>query len=414
MKKIIYLSDFIEGKPVIAAVRYSEIMEYLTKQYDLTVINDIKYGKYKSKFVKTNYKFKSISNMYNKKWDTKEIKRTGFIERNLRKNKYILSLWRNLSHSKYIFNFKNRKLYRDIYKYINENNIRIIFATVPDIYVLYIAEKIKRKFPEVIFILEIRDIINNNIEEGNAKYQNRKGENILLKIADGIIALSQGIYENYYKRYKSKNIKVIKNGYNTDDFKDCSSKVINVKDSKCLILSYVGSIYSGRNVRRFLKSLIKLNSKLSVNITFNIVGFLDGNALDDIFSLKDQLEGNNIKINTIGTVPHSEAIKYLKCADIAVIFTHEIGSEYAIPGKVFEYIGSCTRIIAVTRDKELVNLVHGKYGECASHNVEDIVEKLLKTMNTTYCFDDRFRFSRKIQAQSIMNFIENTINISQN
>jgi hypothetical protein len=68
--------------------------------------------------------------------------------------------------------------------------------------------------------------------------------------------------------------------------------------------------------------------------------------------------------------------------------------------KYLNIYGSCTPIIAVTEDKGLVNLVDGKYGECAAHNSEEIMKKLLKIINTKYCFDDRFRFSRKIQQKT--------------
>lgn len=411
MKEIIYLSDFIEGKSVVASVRYEQMLKYIGGKYNLIVVNDRKYGEFKSSFSKINYKFTSFSSKYSKEWSTEGIKKLGLVERILRKNKYVLSLWRNFSHSKYLFNFKNKDLYRNLYKCIGENNIKAIFVTVPDIYVLYIAENLKKMFPEIHIIVEVRDIINHNIGIGNPKYEYKKAEKTLLKISDGIITLSEDIYKYYYKKAKNSNIKIIRNGYCTQDFMDCENKIINIEKDGCLKLAHVGSIYAGRNIKSFMEALIELNHELSIKIIFNIVGFLDGKAIEDISSFEDKLRKSNIEINMTGTIPHDEAIKYLKAADIAVVLTHEVGSDYAIPGKVFEYIGSCTPIIAVTEDKGLVNLVDGKYGECAAHNSEEIMKKLLKIINTKYCFDDRFKFSRKIQAENIINFIEDTISI---
>ncbi|PGK86589.1 hypothetical protein CN911_30230, partial [Bacillus thuringiensis] len=70
-------------------------------------------------------------------------------------------------------------------------------VTVPDVYGLYILEYIKEKYPDIPAVVEVRDIIDHNIGTGNPTYIYRKAEKIMLKYADGIIALSKGIYKHY-------------------------------------------------------------------------------------------------------------------------------------------------------------------------------------------------------------------------
>lgn len=43
-KNFIYISDYIEGAPVVASVRYKELMEYYKERYKVIVINDKKFG----------------------------------------------------------------------------------------------------------------------------------------------------------------------------------------------------------------------------------------------------------------------------------------------------------------------------------------------------------------------------------
>ncbi len=409
MKNILYLTDFIEGKSVVASVRYTGLMPYLNKSYNIVVVNDKKYGDEKSKICKENYKFDTIRSAYNKGWTSVKENKVSHKEKILRKNKFIMSLWRNITHSELLFNFRNRNLYKLLLDYMKKNKVDVIFATVPDFYTLYIAKYIKKNFPHIPLVVEVRDILNCNIGNCNPKFARKKAEQILINNADGIITLTQGIYDYYHKLYSKNDIIIIKNGYNDEDFQKLECEKCDLAQKKQLNIAHIGSIYSGRNVKDFIKALIKISEALSIDIMFNIVGFLDGEAIEDIAQLENSLKKSRVKISITGTIEHKEAINYLKKADISVILTHKHGSDYAIPGKTFEYIGSCTPIIAVSEDKPLIELIDGKYGECAKHNENDILEKLFKIINSKYDFSHRTKFSRKIQSDKIVDFTNKTI-----
>lgn len=217
--------------------------------------------------------------------------------------------------------------------------------------------------------------------------------------------MTEGIREHYINLSNKKlAINIVRNGYDFEKFKECNYNN-NFRHKKELVFSHIGSIYKGRNIADFLKALDIFSSKTKIKITFNIVGVLDKDAYDELKFASH----SNIKINILGTLPHLEAIEYLKKSDIAVILTHKKGSEYAIPGKTFEYIGACKPIIAVTEDKELVNLIEPLYGECAKHNPNAIAEKLIKLINSEYDFSNRKIYSREQQAIEIINMINKLI-----
>lgn len=390
-------------------MRFSELMEYFQKKYSLVIVNDFKYGHQQSKYADINLKFKTTESRYTNNLDQSNIKRKNNLEKLLRTG-VILKLWRNFKYSKLLFNFKNKDLYNNISKLIVEDNIAAIFVTVPEIYGLYIVDLIKKKEPKIPVIVEVRDIINHSIGKGNPQLAYKKAEKILMRHADGIIALSEGIKDYYSKLTNQKlNIEVIKNGYDHIKFLDCSYNQ-GLAHKVRLVLAHIGSIYKGRNIKDFIAGLVAFSDATGIEVIFNIVGAIDNQAYNEISDIETP---EKVKINVIGTVPHEVAIKYLKECDIAVILTHKHGSDFAIPGKTFEYIGACKPIIAVTEDKELVSLVNGKYGECASHNSNDIKEKLKKILNSQYDFSNRMLYSRETQASKIINYIENIINSNE-
>lgn len=402
MKEIIVISDFIEGQPVVASVRYSELMEFISKKYSAVVINNECNGEFKSKFGSINFKFKTTLSKFTRSLNNRKVK-LSCIERALR-NRFILSIWRNYSCSRYKFIKQNKKLLKTLEVYIKNNNIYAVFITVPDISGIYLAQYIKNLNRKIYLIFEIRDILNNSIGKGNPKFVIKKAENILTSIADGIITLSEGIY-NYYRKFDgTEKMEIIRNGYSEYDFMECEYK--HIYNEAKLKFVHIGSIYKGRNLRDFVFALIKLGDLLEREIQFDVVGYLDDDAIKDVEYLIDDLGKSKVSVNILGALSHEECIRYLKTCDIAVILTHKKGSEYAIPGKAFEYIGACKPIIAVTVDKELIELVNNKYGECADHNQMDILEKILKILKSNYSFYDRFQFSRENQAKKIISFIE--------
>ncbi|WP_438349874.1 hypothetical protein ACP8HI_04175 [Paenibacillus sp. FA6] len=409
-KTLILISDYIEGQPVVASVRYTGIMNYFADRYSLLTINDTQFGSFQSRFSTWNYKFTTPHSIFTQTIQENEVQnkrnKNKKIERILR-NKWIVSTWRNYKLSKYKFDQMNKSLFNQLDQYLSTHEVAAIWVTVPDVYGLYILDYIKKKAPHIPAVIEIRDIINNDIGEGNPKRALKRAEKIISKLADGVVAVSQGIHQYYQDQDDRLDIQIIKNGYDEQYFIDSEYQPIDNAITH-LELTHIGSIYKGRNIKQFIEGLIMFHERTGILITFNIVGVLDQQALHDIQSFEQVITG--ISIRLVGTVKHAEAIHWLKEADIAVILTHTKGSNYAIPGKTFEYIGGCKPIIAVTEDEELIALVHGKYGECAKHHREDIADRLSELVKNKYDYSDRGRFSRKSQAEQLIQFIENKMN----
>ncbi|OAB39979.1 hypothetical protein PMSD_02695 [Paenibacillus macquariensis subsp. defensor] len=408
-KNIIVITDYIEGQPVVASVRYAGIMKYFKDKYTMLMINDVALGSFQTQFSEDNYKFTTPQSVFTQSMQGQGNERTYEgktirLERILR-HKWIVSAWRNYKYSEFKFKRMNKSLFNQLDRYLKDNEVDAIWVTIPDIFGLYVLDYIKRLHPHIPAIIEIRDIINHNIGEGNPKIAYKRAEQLISKYGDGVVALSQGI-QHYYHNYNDRlDIQLIKNGYDEQYFTD-SEYQSNTNQEKLqhLTFAHIGSIYKGRSIKPFIEGLLLFYEQTGTEITFNIVGLLDQQALDDIHSLELSETGVSIKI--LGSVEHEEAIELLKAADVAVILTHIKGSDYAIPGKTFEYIGACKPIIAVSEDQELVVLVHGKYGECAKHEGVDIANRLMALLKSTYDYSNRAQFSRKSQAEQLIRYLE--------
>ncbi|MFK4424571.1 hypothetical protein [Bacillus sp. RC51] len=399
MRNILMISDYIEGQPVVASVRYEGMMKYFIDRFKIIVCNDSAFGSFESRFVSENYKFHTTNTVFTQSINDVQKKRS-FFEKMIR-NSFIMPLWRTYKYSRYNFRKKNIAFFQNIDNCLRENGIDCIMVTVPDVYGLYILEYVKEKYPDIPAIVEVRDIIDHNIGTGNPTYIYRKAEKIMLKYADGIIALSKGIYKHYKELQPNSNMVVIRNGYEHEIFQDSIYRSC-LANNGTLVLAHVGSIYKGRNVKEFLLGLEDFYQTTGIRVVFNVVGVLDQEALEDINQV-DLSEG--VTVNIIGSVPHKEAIDYLKSCDISVIITHKKGSDFAIPGKTFEYIGACKPILAVTEDSELISFIDSRYGECAKHNQKNISQKLFKIVETEYNFSDRLDYSREKQVEAISEYI---------
>lgn len=405
-QNILYLTDYIEDRPVVASVRYSELVKYMSRNFNISVCNNSTYGEHNSIFSMANSKFHTFE---------KDVTTLTpiFSERKsvqweyLFRNPFTLKLWRSVKLSKTLFLRKNKENLKDIESYISDNQIDCILVTVPDIYTLYVMEYLKKRYPSIPVVVEIRDILNHSIGKGNPERTYVRAEQLILQNTNRIIALTEGIKKHYTQLAGNNNIDIqlIKNGFDYEKFLDCEFDN-RIQEKNTLTFSHIGSIYKGRNIGDLIKALEEFSDKSGKEIIFNIVGVLDQEAVSDI----DNGKINRVKINILGTKPHDEAIEMLKESDISVILTHNSGSEYAIPGKTFEYIGACKPILAISEDRELVDLIEPNYGEAANHNVESILEKLPQLLLKNYNFSDRKKYSREFQADKISKCLIDAIN----
>jgi glycosyltransferase involved in cell wall biosynthesis len=181
----------------------------------------------------------------------------------------------------------------------------------------------------------------------------------------------------YYPNLRSiRNAVVITNGYDPEEYAHRPTRRIQ---PQFLDVGYFGSFYGSRNPELLLQALHRLQEQdgdTAGKVRVHFWGDLGGYPLQTRID-KCQLHGTVIYH---GLRPHKTILQEYSTTAVNLIITHRTGSAYALPGKLFEYIGAGKPVWAITDDPILCDFMHQhELGYLSSHNVES-VQRTLRTL----------------------------------
>jgi glycosyltransferase involved in cell wall biosynthesis len=392
LKKILIITKYFTPMDEIAAIRIHSIIKYMIKLgWDISVITDIDPNyDYQHDEILSKIKIYGIFKM-NKLSEAEglKFKKTNYFR------EYI-SCWlvkmpyfkKHLQSLIGVF-----KIFVWIIKAINVaehavigNHINYIIASVPSIEAIYLLGMLKKRHQELVSVCEYRDLISENRIYKSMfsflyMYVLRKIELKSIGYIDKFVFLTPIIKQKYIDSFKNKNLHilngiVITNGYD----KEIYPKPSNTRDKSKLVITHVGQLYGSRTFIPLIKAIIEINKKRP-NLELKIEVKFIGHISKDIESEAKKIiqKNNTVNINIIGPVSHGKALQYIVDSDINVIITHLAGSEYAIPGKLFEYIGAGNPILAVTNDGLLKDIIiKEQLGWIVNNNIDELKERLLE------------------------------------
>lgn len=272
------------------------------------------------------------------------------------------------------------KAYPLALKAIEKHGINTVLATVPRIEPLFAGAKIKKKMPSIRLVCEYRDIISANIiyrsiQSGFEYSLCERMEKAAIPFVDSFIYLTEGIKKRYMQ-YNLLNAAVnegivLTNGY---DGELCRGLLSGRAPNKKLVINHIGHFYGSRSAAVFCAALARLSlekPRIAADISLNFIGKMDLWDRAEILRICKENDLSNICVT--GPVSHDQAISVMADSDVNLIITHRCGSEYALPGKIFEYIGAGRPILAVTADPLLSALMKDEnLGWICANNPGDI------------------------------------------
>ena len=228
--------------------------------------------------------------------------------------------------------------------YLTENPVDVIISTGPPHSMHLIAQQLIESF-DIPWMADLRDpwtdLYYNKefFQLGFAKRKNKRFEEKVLKSADVVVTVGNEL-KKYFERFNS-NVEVIPNGFDDEVEHDKEIKL-----SQKFSLSYIGLLPKSSlpaNLLMAIQCLIDENSDFKNDIELNFIGDIH----ESVSALIHELQLSNYT-NFFGYVPHKEAIKYQKSAQVLLVLIPNVnGNKGIITGKVFEYMAANRPILAL-------------------------------------------------------------------
>lgn len=229
---------------------------------------------------------------------------------------------------------------RGVLHYLGRNRVKfdLIITSFAPISSHLIGMELKKRYPEKLWIADMRDQMSSNIFfPSHYRKKIKPYEKEIVSYADCITAVSKPIIDDFKKISEEIGKKIdfieVRNGFDFEVEPDI------FKPNKVFTVTYAGSFYGGRNPDNFLKAteeLIKNNSIIDIKINF--LGVAKPTKIPDL--LRE-------KVIFCDRVPNEESIRIMKGSDALLLIHPTTDIKGVYTGKLFEYIGVLRPIIAL-------------------------------------------------------------------
>ena len=284
-------------------------------------------------------------------------------------------------------------------KKLKEEKVTHIVSTGPPHSMHLIALGLKKKNPKLKWIADFRDPWSeldlldefNLTRRSRTKYQ--KLEREVLDNSDVCLTVSESWVDSF-KRLGSKNVKLITNGFDEDDF-----NVLN-KESDTFVIGHFGLLNHLRNPKNLWKTLNEIcdeNPEFNEKLEIRLSGNIDTKVLQSItqyFYLKN-------KVKVLGYLSHNEVLNEYNNSSILLLllFNSESGKGN-YPGKIFEYFASQRSILAFgPNNSDTQNLMkkirRGHYFTYENKNLKEKILDLFNESDKLNISDDIHEFTRE-------------------
>lgn len=232
----------------------------------------------------------------------------------------------------------NNSAFKKACAIIRESGINHIITTSPPHSTQLIGLKLKKQFPAIRWIADLRDPWTDiyYYDKFYPTFLSRKidlaYEYKVLANADKIITVGNSLKELFSSKIKKSGgkIEVIPNGYDDEDFEGLKPSVPDK-----FTISYIGTLSDSYPVKGFLQSLTCFKNK-NIDFIIRFVGFVSENHRRSLISAL-----GDSRLEFTGYADHKSAIKYMYSSTILLlIIPRHSSSKSIITGKLFEYMAT--------------------------------------------------------------------------
>lgn len=248
------------------------------------------------------------------------------------------------------------------FREIKNEKINVILTSGPP-HSVHIIGLVINMFTNIHWIADFRDPwmtpfskalyptsrLSNLIEQGL--------ERKIFTNADLVLATTEKLTHKFKKEYNDllqTRIKFLPNGFDQEDF----SGLNNSRKYETFTISYTGSIYFSRSPEPLfcaIKELVAENRLKLADLRIKLIGscqFIGGSLTSDVVSLY----GLDTVVEISDYMPYKKALEVIKKSHVALLLA--TNQPYQIPAKVYDYMSTGTKILALTGEGATADVIN--------------------------------------------------------
>lgn len=261
---------------------------------------------------------------------------------------------------------------------IRKHGIDTVLVTAPPFSAFLIGNAVKRRFPHIKLISDFRDewlrFYLTDFDFLNDDYIRRRAEAIeraTIETSDLVVAVTRSSLSEIRSRYPQqpdRKFAWIPNGYDPEMFQDFQTKK---HGSSKVVVTHVGTAYKTASPRYYLDALDSLPEHIRSRFETRFVGRI---AETETALFRDRKS----RVELVGLLPQAKALRHIEETDYLLL---TMTNDFSLPGKLFEYLATGKRIIALSPPDGEVGKILRETGAgwCVDHEDAAAVRNMLIT-----------------------------------
>ena len=247
------------------------------------------------------------------------------------------------------------------HKEIRSRNIKIVMTSCPP-YSTHFIGLLLKYFCDIVWVADYRDPWINPFNK--YLYPTSKAsllvekyiEKIVINKADIVTSTTEKLNKKFIEIYggkKTNKFLYISNGFDGANF----GKIKDNRRFEKFTITYIGTLYFGRSPEPIFRAIALLKKEGLINskdICLNLIGncqYINGDETKNIITKFNLLEEVKLK----SQISYKDAIEVASKSNLGLVLAPK--QPYQIPAKIYDLIGSETKVIAITEDGATKQLV---------------------------------------------------------
>jgi hypothetical protein len=260
---------------------------------------------------------------------------------------------------------------------VKQHGIQAVVVTAPPFSAFLIGNELKRRFPRLSLLTDIRDewityFAKTFAFTGNEYVMAKANaiERATVELSDCVVPVTGASMDEIRSRYPEQpasKFRVVANGFDPAAFAGFRSRPSGTGK---IIVTYTGTIYGPASPALFLDALDRLPEAQRARFEVRFIGRMAEEFDQSVFA------NRRCNVKVMGFVPQTEAFRYLEESDYLLL---PWSDHLNVPGKLYEYVATRKPIIALTRpDADVVKVIRGtQTGWCIDRSDSSLLHAFL-------------------------------------